>query len=466
MLQSDGEAPGEEPLYPPFPSPPPQPLGPLSYFLNFVRNPLSVMPAVVYREPIFQYRGRITYVTDPPLIKRILLDEFADFPKTPVERYVFSGLLGSGLLTTHGSEWRWQRQAAAPIFRHAEILRYGPVMSAAAEGVVAKWRAQVPGAVRRVDDDTTRAAFSVIAETMLHSDDPAVTAALERSNSDYLLPMSWPAVYGMLGLPQRLPYPRRGVRRDAERDMRASVGNLVRERRRQTATRVDLMTRLLAARDPESGQSMSDERMVDNLLAFLLAGHETTAKSLAWMLYLVARSPAWESRLLEEITAVAGCAPVEAAHVERLTATAMFIKEAMRLYPPISSLVRVATKDVDLAGTAVRAGSLIVIPIFAIHRHRLLWDDPHRFDPQRFAPEAEARLVRYQYMPFGAGPRICIGASFAMLEATIMLATFVRAARFEVPAGHVPIPLSRVALQPKNGMPLLVSMREPQGTSP
>jgi cytochrome P450 len=448
-----------EPLYPPFLAAPPEPLSLPAYFVNFVRNPLGAMPAVVYREPIFQYRGRLTYVTDPQLVKRILLDEFNDFPKTIIERYVFTKLLGKGILTAHGAEWRWQRQAAAPLFRHAEIQRYAPIMTDAAERAIADWRRLPPGSQRLVDQDTTRAAFSVIAETMLHSNDPAVTAALERANRDYMLPLSWPGVYGVLGLPEWLPYPRRAARRAAERDMRASVGNLVRERRAQSDVRVDLMTRLLTAKDPESGQAMGDEQMVDNLLTFLLAGHETSAKSLAWMLYLVARSPQWEERMRRQIAEIAGDDPIGAQHVDRLTDVTMFIKEGMRLYPPISSLARVATKDVDLDGTLVRAGGIIVMPIFAIHRHERLWDDPGRFDPERFTPEREAKQVRYQYMPFGAGPRVCIGASFATLEATILLASFVRAARFEVPPGHVPVPLSRIALQPKGGMPLKVSMR-------
>jgi cytochrome P450 len=459
MAQADESVRMSAPIYPPFLAPPAQPLSLPAYFLAFVRNPLGATPAIVYREWMYQYRGRITYVTDPALIKRILLDDFTEFPKTIVERYVFTRLLGKGILTSHGADWRWQRQAAAPLFRPAEIQRYASIMTEAAEQVVAEWRRSAPGTRRLVDQDTTRAAFSVIADTMLHSRDPAVTAALERAQRDYLLPLSWPGVYGVLGLPEWLPYPRKSVRRNAETHMRDAVGRLVRERRAGTDARVDLMTRLLNAKDPETGQSMSDEQMVDNLLTFLLAGHETSAKSLAWMLYLLALSPAWAERLRQEVKAVAGDGPVGAEHVERLTDVTMFVKEAMRLYPPISSLARVATRDVELGDTHVKKDGIIVMPIFAIHRHRRLWEDAARFDPERFTPEREARQVRYQYMPFGAGPRVCIGAAFAMLEATIMLATFARAAHFAVPKGHVPVPLSRIALQPKGGMPLKVTLR-------
>ena len=459
MPQAEESVRKGERIYPPFLTPPAEPLSLPGYFLAFVRNPLGATPAIIYREWTYTYRNRITYVADPARIKRILLDDFTEFPKTIIERYVLSKLLGKGILTAHGPEWRWQRQAAAPLFRPAEIQRYAPVMTAAAEAAIEDWRQLPPGEVRYVDRDTTRATFGVIADTMLHSRDPAVTEALERAHRDYLLPLSWPGVYGALGLPGWLPFPRKSARRRAETDMRQSVGNLVRRRRAGADDRDDLMTRLLNAKDPETGQSMGDEQMVDNLLTFLLAGHETSAKSLAWMLYLVALSPEWEERLLAEVRRVAGDEPIGAGHAERLTDVAMFIKEGMRLYPPISSLARVATRDVDLDGTPVKKDGIIVMPIFAIHRHRKLWEDPARFDPERFSPEREAQQVRYQYLPFGAGPRVCIGASFAMLEATILLASFVRAARFRVPEGHVPVPLSRIALQPKGGMPLEVTLR-------
>jgi len=458
-MPSSVAAEAEAPLYPPAITPPKEPLSVPGYFLAFVRNPLSVLPAAAYREPIVQYTAGLTAVVDPALIRRILLDEQEIFPKTPVERNILGPLLGKGILIVNGPDWRWQRQTAAPLFRHSDILHYVPAMQAAADALIATWRTAPPGTVHLVDEGTTRATFRVISETMLASDDPTVTAALERSNTDYLLPISWPLVYAVLGLPRWLPYPRRAARKKAERDMRAAVGQLVAKRRRETQSREDLFTRLLAAKNPETGQGMSDEQMVDNLLTFLLAGHETTARALAWALYMVACSPAWERRLLAEVDRVAGDAPIEARHVDDLKETTMFLKETMRVYPPVSSMVRVAAKDVDLGGATIKKGKLIIIPIYAIHRHNLLWADPGRFDPERFTPEREVKQVRYQYMPFGAGPRICIGASFAMTEATVMLASFVRAARFEVEDGYVPVPLSRVTLQPKGGMPLKVTMR-------
>jgi cytochrome P450 len=454
------------PLYPPTVTPPPAPLGLIRYFLTFVRNPLRVMPEAVYRDPIVQYGDRLTWVTDPSLVKTILLEDRDNFPKTRLEKRALGPLLGKGILNADGPEWRWQRQLAAPLFRHADILRYAPAMVCSAEDMIRQWRARPPGTAHRVDEDMTHATFRVIADTMLQGGDPSLGAALERLNQDYLLPISWPVAYAVLGLPASLAYPGRRARRDAERRMRATVGAIVRARRDNPGERDDLLVCLLRAKDPDSGQPMAEDQLVDNLLTFLVAGHETTAKALTWALYLLARSPAWERRLLDEIDRIAGAGPIRPEHIDRLTEVGQFIKETMRLYPPIPSLTRTIKQDVVLAGKRLAARSLIIIPIFAIHRHRRLWDDPDRFDPDRLAPERETQYSRYQFMPFGAGPRVCIGGSFAMVETITMLASFVRAARFKAPAGHVPTPISRITLLPRGGMPLEVWPRADRAVLP
>jgi cytochrome P450 len=430
------------------------------FLATFVRNPLRVLPEAVYHEPIVQYRSTVMWVTDPDLIKRVLLDGRESFAKTPLEKRVLGPLLGNGILTSDGSDWRWQRQTVAPLFRHGDLLRYVPTMVTAAEAAIADWAAFPGGTTHRIDEDMAQATFHVISDTMLPGGDGHVGNILERANMDYLAPISWPIAYGVLRLPSWLPYPGRSGMRRAEKSMRAAVADLVRARRAAPSQRDDLFARLLGAKDPETGRPMSDEQLVDNLLTFLLAGHETTAKALTWALYLVARSPAWEARMVEEIGRVTRCGPVAAEHVNQLVVVTQVLKEAMRLYPPAPVLTRITREAMELGGKRLEAGSLIVMPIFAIHRHRRLWQDPDRFDPERFAPEREQQHSRYQFMPFGAGPRICIGASFAMIEATAMLATFVRAARFEVPAGHNPIPISRVTLRPSGGMPLKVWLRD------
>jgi cytochrome P450 len=216
------------------------------------------------------------------------------------------------------------------------------------------------------------------------------------------------------------------------------------------------MQRLIEARDPESGQSMNDEQLIDNLLTFYLAGHETTAKALTWTLYLLARSPEWTARLEAEVARVAGSAALGAEHLERLAHTQQVVKEAMRLYPPVPMMSRQAVADTRLGGHDVRAGTSVVMSIYAIQRHARRWENPDAFQPERFAPEREAKMARYQYMPFGAGPRICIGMAFAMIEASAILATLLQRARFAPVEGHEPLPVARVTLVPRGGMPLRV----------
>jgi len=205
---------------------------------------------------------------------------------------------------------------------------------------------------------------------------------------------------------------------------------------------------------------MSEEQVIDNLVTFLAAGHETTAKALTWALYLLARAPEWQERIRAEVRAVTSDRPIEAGHLDRLPVTRAVLKEAMRLYPPAPIMTRVAANDIQLGGERIRAGTMIIIPIFAVHRHRKLWGDPDRFDPERFTPEHEAKYARTQFMPFGFGARTCIGMSFAMMEGIAILATLATHARFGWDGRHAPEPISRVTLRPKGGMPLAVWPRE------
>jgi cytochrome P450 len=241
--------------------------------------------------------------------------------------------------------------------------------------------------------------------------------------------------------------------------LHSAVAAMIRERRASGREPDDLMHRLMVARDPESGQSMNDERLIDNLLTFYLAGHETTARALTWTLYLLARSPEWSALLEEEVAHVTGGGEITSAHIERLVLVQQVLKEAMRLYPPVPMMSRQAVADAQLGEHIIRAGTSVLIPIYAIHRHAKRWEDPDAFDPTRFAPERETQLARYQYMPFGAGPRICIGMAFAMIEAAAILATLLQHARFATVEGHEPIPVARVTLLPGGGMPLRVSIR-------
>jgi cytochrome P450 len=450
-------------LYPPTVEAPPQPLTSWRFLFAFVRNPLSSMPRPVYEDPIVAFdnvRGGVAYVTAPALVEKVLLQSSAQFPKTPLEKRVFHHTLGDGILTSEGASWRWQRRTAAPLFRPADLAGLVPAMTKAANDQVARWRTQGSGTIAAVDRDMTETTFRVISATMFAGSADAEAAAILEAADGALATISWDIAAAMLRFPPWLWYPGKFRRRRAARRLRGAVTTILARRRVAGLQGEDLLARLARAQDPETGEPMSEKQLVDNLLTFLAAGHETTAKALTWTLYLIARAPQWQERMLAEIRSVVGMDDVAAEHLERLPITRAVLKESMRLYPPAPVMTRVAAEDIELGGKAIKAGALVIIPIFALHRHRKLWEDPDRFDPERFTPEREAKYARTQFMPFGFGPRTCIGGAFAMMEATAILVTLVRAARFEWDGVHAPEPLSRVTLRPKGGMPLKVWLRD------
>ena len=283
-------------LVPPRVSPPAAPLGRLAYLAAFVRNPLDAIPRAVYEQDWHESRGRV-WITDPALIKAVLLDEREKFRKISQIR-LLSPLLGRGILTSEGAEWKWQRQAAAPLFRQQELLAFAPAFVAAAQGVVQRWRAgrnaaETGAPVHAIDRAMTRATFEVISETLLPSADAAV---VEESMAAFQRWAGWNLLYANVGMPAWMPRPGMRVSARAIGRLRGAVHAMLRERRATGGKNEDLLQRLMAARDPESGQAMDERQLVDNLLTFYLAGHETTARALSWTLYLVARSPEWAAR--------------------------------------------------------------------------------------------------------------------------------------------------------------------------
>ena len=427
--------------------------GRLGFITTFVRNPLEVIPRSAYEEDYVAVGDSRAWVTSPSIIKAVLLDERDKFRKLTQIR-LLRPLLGKGILTSEGADWKWQRQASAPMFRLQTLGTFVPAFVRAAEETVARWRAR-PG-VQAVDEDMTRATFDVISATLLPSADQAFVDGMQRSIRALQRQGGWDMLYASLNVPSWFPRPGMVRQYEAMRSLRDAVATLLREQR--DAGGDNLLHRLVAARDPESGRAMDDGQLVDNLLTFYLAGHETTAKALTWTLYLLSRSREWTDRLGDEIRAVAGDAPIEAQHVDRLVLVQQVLKESMRLYPPVPIMSRQAVAATKIEGLDIPAGMSILMPIYAIHRHAKRWENPDQFDPSRFAPGREDAIPRYQYMPFGAGPRICIGMSFAMMEATAILASLLQRARFESADATEPVPVARVTLIPRDGLKLKVSL--------
>jgi cytochrome P450 len=447
-------------FYPPCVRPATRPLRFPSNLIKLVRDSLELIPAQAYQEHVVLAPGppRMAFFTGPEAVKTLLQSRRQEFPKGRLQNATLQPLMGSPMLSSEGDEWRWQRGVAAPLFGHEELTQYGPIMSAAAQATVEKWRAAAPDVLHYINRDMLRAAFRVISNTMLVGGAEDVILEIEKGHADYYKGANWWVLYSLLGLPHWLPRPGGRSMREQERRLRQAIAKIVAARGRG-AGETDLLGRMRAAFDPESGRRMSDQLLADNIISFLVAGYDTTAFSLTWTLYLISQSPEWEARMLEEVRAVVGSGPVSSAHCKNLVVTQQVYNESLRLFPTAPIIVRDIVRDEEIDGVSVPAGTTGLIPIYAIHRHRRYWTDPDRFDPGRFAAANPMKPTRYQFLPFGAGPRICIGAAFATIEATIMLATFIRAAHFEVAPNFHPRPIARMFLLPKHELPMRVTLR-------
>jgi cytochrome P450 len=262
-------------------------------------------------------------------------------------------------------------------------------------------------------------------------------------------------------LPAWTPFPGRGSSLRGRDRMLALIEAPVKDRSGVDArARSGLFDLLHGAQDPETGRRMTDEEFVNNIATFLAAGHETTAVALTWTLWLLAKDPETQERVAEEVQRVLGDEPLEARHVDQLAFTRQVIQEAMRLYPPVPAMGRHPTREMEFGGQTITPKTVVSVAIYALHRNKGLWDQPDAFDPQRFTPDQVKARHRYAYLPFGGGPRVCIGQMFSLIEATAILAEAVRAFRFAPEPGYRPQILGHVTMRPHAGMPLYLTPRQ------
>jgi cytochrome P450 len=438
--------------------PPEQPLTGLRWLRTVVRNPIEAWPAAVYREPmvVWSAAGRqIAFVMAPELVREVLLNQADAFDKGEISRRTLKPALGDAILTSQGAHWRWQRRAAAPAFRAEHIAQLAPVMRAAAEQRAAAWHALPDGTEVNIAQEMMRTTFDVILDAMLSGRAGMDAARIERAITEYLSIVGWVTAMTMMHIPAWVPFPGSRAAGRARAYLKSAAAAAVRQAREAGAG--NLMRALADATDPATGRAMSDKDLADNFLTFMSAGHETTALALTWTFYLLGLYPAAEQRVLEEIERVTGGEPLQAAHVDQLAYTRQVLEESMRLYPPVALMARRTLREVRLDGRVLAAGTPTFVPIYAIHRHELLWDEPDRFDPERFGP-GHAR-DRYAYLPFGSGPRICIGMGFALTEAAVILAALLRSFRLALRPGHRPRMQLRVTLRPAGGMPMRLYRR-------
>jgi cytochrome P450 len=425
-----------------------------------VGNPLKAWPRSIYREPIVRSRvlGRDTvYVMAPELIRQVLLDDAEIFGKGEINRRALGPALGEAILTADGPRWRWQRRAVAPLFRQERIRSYLPTMIAAAERTRERWRSHPAGAELDIAHEMMRMTFDIILSTILPGRSHIDAGLMEQAITDYLEPTSWIVALVIARAPRWMPYPGMLRQRRAGKVLHRLLDALISEAKQQPSGGNDLLSLLRNATDAETGQSMTDIDVRNNLLTFVAAGHETTAVALSWTFYLLSVHPEIDGRVRDEIATVTGGAALSAEHVEQLAYTRQVIQESMRLYPPAALVLRSALKDVQVGGEMIRAGTTVYVPVYAVHRHETYWSDPDTFDPSRFEPDAAKARDRYLYIPFGAGQRVCIGQSFAQVEAAAVLATLLRPFRLRLRPGYVPEPKLRVTLRPAEGMPMQIT---------
>ncbi|MGV2110894.1 cytochrome P450 [Agrobacterium salinitolerans] len=430
--------------------------------LSLIRNPLKALPPEIFSEPaVFNRLGGImrVHLADPVLIHEALVKNAALLGKGEDVRRALGPALGQGLLTADGDHWRWQRQSVAAAFRHEKLLELLPVMIETARRTQTRWHSSSTADID-IGHEMMRTTFDIIVETMMSGGYGIDIGRVEQSITDYLKPTGWTFALAMLGAPEWLPHPGRRKARAAVDYLRTSLATVIAGRRQNPTDRADLVSMLLQARDPETGRTMNDTDIIDNLLTFITAGHETTALGLAWTFHLLSQNREVERKVVEEIEAVTAGKPVAAEHIANLGYVRQVFSEAMRLYPPAPVITRTALQDFRLGEHDIPAGTVLYVPIYAVHRHTALWDEPERFDPSRFEPEKVKARHRYAYMPFGAGPRVCIGNAFAMMEAVAILAVILQTNHLENKTTTSAEPLMRVTLRPQERLMMQITDRQ------
>jgi cytochrome P450 len=438
-------------------------------------------------------RGRILHLplilpAQPDACHQVLVTKAKSFEKSPGLRVLLHDLAGQGLFTSEGELWRRQRKLMAPIFAPAALGQYAEVMRATAARAA---DAMQPGQSVDLAHDTTRIAMTVVGSALFGVDTfgeadalgEALTTALGWVNGALASPgiiphiMALDAAGGLAkrssGRLRRLaervhetfesPFlvggSRSAVLREAIAVVDRRIQEMIDERRHGGLPRADLLSRLLAARDEaEGGGTMTDTQVRDEVVTLFVAGHETTATSLAWALYLLSRHPDVLAAVVAEADAF-GDGPIDHFDPERLALTTRVFRETLRLYPPLMMFPRRSLEEVEIAGTTLPPRSLVFVSAYAQHYRADVWEDPERFDPGRFLPEREALRPKGSYLPFSAGPRFCIGMHFAMMEGPIVLATLLRRFRFEIDPSVTIVEDDFATLRPRGGVPAVVRSR-------
>lgn len=448
-------------LYPAGPAPVPL----LGHLPAFWRDPIGLLTEGVRCQGDFAAFTfgpyKFLLINHPDAIRHVLLDNAGAYRKSPSYQ-VLRLILGEGLITSEGDTWRRQRKLAQPAFHHKALAGFAATMVQATAEHLDTWSALPAGAPLDAHEEMMRLTLRIIGGTLfstrIDEDSAAIGTALTEvirfinTRSQSLL--SWPLV---------IPTPANLRFRRARATLERLVYRIIADRRARELSRsqgtadsegVDLLDLYMAARDEDGGPGMTDRQLRDEIMTLVLAGHETTTVVLSWTFDLLSRHPEAERRLRQELRAVLGDRPPTLEDLERLPYTGWVISESMRIYPPAWVLDRQAVVADKIGDRPVPRGTIVGICPYTLHRNPAFWDNPEGFDPERFAPHNAKSRPRYAYLPFGAGPRICIGNAFALMEAKIILAMVVQRYRLKLAPGHRIEPEPSVTLRPRHGVPV------------
>ena len=433
--------------------------------LAFVNN--GGMPVELFQQAAQKYgdivrlrpAGRTIYlVSHPSLIQEILVKRVNEFHKPIVFSKRPRGLdrfFANGILTSDYPEWRPQRKIIQPLMHTKHIESYAETMSRFGDLLLSRWR---EGEIRDLHDDMTQVTIWIIAETMFGMDithTPELTMAGKLAQEVTLADITLP-------LPEWMIRTRNRKADQVNTVMSALVARLMHERRAtpQDETRKDLLTLLMQTTDDEDNP-MPDQFVRDNILTLFFAGHETTANTLVWAFHFLDLNPDVLETLHMEVDSVLHGRIPTLADLRNLPYTLMVIKETMRIEPTVAIIPRALLENVELGGHRLEKDSVVFIPPYIVHHDSRWWENPQKFDPTRFSEENEPDIPKYAYLPFGGGPRICIGNHFSLMEAQILLAMIVSRYRLRHVPGAKVIPLRQVTTFPKDGMPMIVNARKP-----
>jgi cytochrome P450 len=422
-------------------------------FLRKIReDQLSVLTPELFERRLVRvrlFRTQYFIVNWPEYIEHVLLTRHENYIKGRFSEALLGPIVGTSLLTSEGDAWRGRRRIMAPAFHHRAVAALAETMASCIASMLASWEG------RRepfdIASDMTSLTLDVIARTMFSAEVGADVARL-KERLQIVLRLDRPSMADMLGLPRWLPRTGAGGVRRAIAELDGIVRRVLASRRTRDDDAGDLLSLLLAARDEATGEGLDDRQMRNEIMTIFFAGHETTANALAFAWYLLATHPEVDARLHDELEQVLGGRAPGHADLGQLRYTRMVFEETLRLYPPAYSLGREATGPDVIGGVAVPKGAVISIYPYVTHRNPALWPDPERFDPERFAPERMAGRHRFAYLPFGGGPRICIGQGFAMTEAMLIIASVAQRFRFVLAPGHTVRPIGLLTLRPRDGV--------------